>query len=718
MAEDEAWEEEDEDMFPPVYDEPEPEPEREPEPPAIAAAVDALCDDAELATVLRVLGDLLEQKEVFLESKRFKKVRFYARKLNTTLQEKMYDGLTEQEYQKMHIKSRIESSIKDRMKARDRDKVEKAKLRAARLEQLQKLQGLQSAGGQLALSAVPDGAVDTGPSAAMLAAGVGAQSSFAVKTGRRTLLTGRDTTGAAADGGPARLEDGSTAVPGAGSVEDVDETETAEADKDEDHLYQERSCYLCKNWFTKLHHFYDQFCPQCAAVNWEKRHQTAEMHGRIALVTGGRVKIGYHVALKLLRCGATTIVTSRFPADAARRFAAEPDFEQWKTRVHCYGLDLRHTAGVESFCAHITEKFGRLDALVNNACQTIRRPAAYYQHMIAGETEAANAAEAAVLRPLLANNVAWISQGTGRLAQVEAPAEHRQLTEPSADPAANSARESRAARAAELELRQQGDLASSSAAAGVGHDSAALSQLPVHADDVSVSVGPRPNNTSASDTSQNQRDRAALTIISAQGANEVVLPEGVYDVNGQQLDTRRENSWLLKLGEVATVEAAEVLAINALAPFTLNSKLKPLLLAAVSSQSADGGQGKGKAFIVNVSAMEGKFYRFKTPNHPHTNMAKAALNMMTRTSADALKDEGIYMNSVDTGWINDENPLEKAAVNHRPCGPTRLLMSHPSSATHTASSQDVALFPVDVLCCAVLYCAVLRCFPRGSSCAY
>ena len=141
--------------------------------------------------------------------------------------------------------------------------------------------------------------------------------------------------------------------------------------------------------------------------------------------------------------------------------------------------------------------------------------------------------------------------------------------------------------------------------------------------------------------------------LSAEGAAEVALPEGVYDVNGQQLDTRRENSWLLKLGEVATVEAAEVLAINTLAPFTLNSKLKPLMLAAEA-------EGEPK-FVVNVSAMEGKFYRYKTPNHPHTNMAKAALNMMTRTSADALKDEGIYMNSVDTGWINDENPLEKAS---------------------------------------------------------
>jgi len=134
------------------------------------------------------------------------------------------------------------------------------------------------------------------------------------------------------------------------------------------------------------------------------------MNNKVAIVTGGRVKIGYHVALKLLRCGATTIVTSRFPADAARRFAAEEDFENWGERLHCYGLDLRHVEGVESFCLHISEKFERLDALINNACQTIRRPAAYYQHMITGEREAASTDEADTLRPLLANHVAWTSQ--------------------------------------------------------------------------------------------------------------------------------------------------------------------------------------------------------------------------------------------------------------------------------------------------------------------
>ena len=135
---------------------------------------------------------------------------------------------------------------------------------------------------------------------------------------------------------------------------------------------------------------------------------------------------------------------------------------------------------------------------------------------------------------------------------------------------------------------------------------------------------------------------------------------GVLDVNGQQVDLRDKHSWTMRLGEVETPELLEVLAVNAAAPFVLNGKLRGLMerTAAANGPSEDV---KGRAFVVNVSAMEGKFYRYKTANHPHTNMAKAALNMMTATAAADYASCGIYMNAVDTGWINDENPLGTAA---------------------------------------------------------
>ena len=65
-----------------------------------------------------------------------------------------------------------------------------------------------------------------------------------------------------------------------------------------------RSCYICKRDFDRVHFHYDALCPDCAALNWERRNQTFDLSGRYSLLTGGRVKIGYQAALKLLRAGA------------------------------------------------------------------------------------------------------------------------------------------------------------------------------------------------------------------------------------------------------------------------------------------------------------------------------------------------------------------------------------------------------------------------------
>src|SRR3954471_3067868 len=131
-----------------------------------------------------------------------------------------------------------------------------------------------------------------------------------------------------------------------------------------------------------------------------------------------------------------------------------------------------------------------------------------------------------------------------------------------------------------------------------------------------------------------------------------LFPEGVLDKDLQQVDLRGRNSWRLLLAEVSTVEMLEVQLINAVAPFVINARLKPLMLRTPSRDK----------HIVNVSAVEGQFYRLcKTTRHPHTNMAKAALNMMTRTAATDYYNDGIHMNSVDTGWVTDEDAVEIAA---------------------------------------------------------
>ena len=149
---------------------------------------------------------------------------------------------------------------------------------------------------------------------------------------------------------------------------------------------QLQHCYVCKEKYTKVHHFYDQLCPPCAEFNYHKRTESADLRGRVALLTGGRVKIGYQAGIKLLRSGAELIVTTRFPRDCALRYSQEPDAADWGDRLQIFGLDLRHTPSVEDFCRHLMATRGRLDFIINNACQTVRRPPAFYQHMMERET--------------------------------------------------------------------------------------------------------------------------------------------------------------------------------------------------------------------------------------------------------------------------------------------------------------------------------------------
>jgi hypothetical protein len=176
---------------------------------------------------------------------------------------------------------------------------------------------------------------------------------------------------------------------------------------DEQHLHSPRNCYVCKAEFTRLHFFYDSMCPACAELNYRKRFQTADLSGQVALITGSRLKIGYQATLMLLRAGARVIATTRFPVDSALRFAAEKDFHVWGDRVHVYGLDLRHTPSVEIFCRHVEQTYDRLDILINNAAQTVRRPPVFYSHLLANETTPLSELSPDV-RTLLANHAGCI----------------------------------------------------------------------------------------------------------------------------------------------------------------------------------------------------------------------------------------------------------------------------------------------------------------------
>ncbi len=352
-------------------------------------------------------------------------------------------------------------------------------------------------------------------------------------------------------------------------------------------LKQSQDCYVCKAEYTQIHFFYDSMCPACADLNYQKRFQFASLKGRTALVTGGRVKIGYQTSLKLLRAGARTLVSTRFPNDAALRFSREEDFGEWKHRLQIFGLDLRHSPSVEMFARYLVNTEERLDFLVNNAAQTVRKPPGFYRHLMEWEAKPVTKLPHK-LQPLLNAYEACKRVLDTRLITSEEE---------------------------KIENTLLKTWPGKSASVGI-HASARLSMIPY-------------------DFSEETQSSLEL------------FPEGKLDQDLQQVDLRSINSWRLALADVSTPEMLEVHLVNAVAPFILSAKLKALMCKHPSHDK----------HIVNASAMEGKFTRYtKTDKHPHTNMAKAALNMLTRTSAADYVKSGIYMNAVDTGWITDEDP--------------------------------------------------------------
>lgn len=353
-------------------------------------------------------------------------------------------------------------------------------------------------------------------------------------------------------------------------------------------LESPRNCYVCKTVYTKLHHFYDTMCTSCGDFNYAKRFQTTDLTNQVAVITGSRLKIGYHITLMLLRSGATVIATTRFPVDAALRFSEEEDYSIWSDRLHIHGLDLRHIPSVEIFCNYIEQEYSRLDILINNAAQTVRRPSGFYVHLMANEKKPISDLPPRA-QHLLRSHESCLQE----LVDLSIPA-------------------LKTAKNDMLPVTWHGP------EPGIGlRSSAELSQIPYSFD-------------------------------TALQAKEV-FPEGELDADLQQVDLRKTNSWRLTLGQIETTEMVEVQLVNAVAPFVLCNRLSHVMMK----------ENTGKKHIINVSAMEGKFHRFKKEDrHPHTNMAKAALNMLTHTSSATFAKSGIYMNAVDTGWVTDEDPAE------------------------------------------------------------
>ena len=311
-------------------------------------------------------------------------------------------------------------------------------------------------------------------------------------------------------------------------------------------LKNPQRCYTCKQHYHQLDSYYHLLCPTCAATHRHHRNARADLSQRTALITGGRIKIGFELGLKLLRDGARVLVTTRFPHDAASRYLAQDDAHQWADRLQIHALDLRHLGEVQSFIQNIADTES-LSLLFNNAAQTVARPSAYYRTLMAAEQQASLTASAQ------------------KLIATKFPA------------------------------------------------------------------SPSPSKQSA------------------EIVEHPLFPQGLLAPDGQPLDLRETNSWTMELEDIPTLEFLETHLINTFSPFLLVQGFLSCMQKSTFPR-----------FVVNVSAMEGQFTREnKTSRHAHTNMAKAGMNMLTRTSAADLAQKSIYMNSVDTGWITEENPFPK-----------------------------------------------------------
>lgn len=374
-----------------------------------------------------------------------------------------------------------------------------------------------------------------------------------------------------ATGSPMRIDDETKGVPLTSST----------GDRYAGELQIPRGCYVCHEKYTLVDAFYHWLCPDCAAKSHARRDQGTDLRGRRALLTGGRAKIGMYIALRLLRDGADLTITTRFPRDAARRFAELADSPEWIDRLSIVGIDLRDPTQVVALTEEVAAA-GPLDILINNACQTVRRSPGAYSQLVEGESE-----------PLPTGRPQPQMIAFGRVSEA--------------------------------------------------HPAALVGTLDQH---------PVPH-----DAGRSAADLTRLALSAGSASLEAHHAGTAVDAGGLLPDVATTNSWKQTVDEVDPLELLEVQMCNSVAPFLLVSRLRPAMRAAVERRREEVGH-RARAYVVNVSAMEGQFSRrYKGAGHPHTNMAKASLNMLTRTSAgEMFTTDRILMTAVDTGWITDERP--------------------------------------------------------------
>ena len=347
-----------------------------------------------------------------------------------------------------------------------------------------------------------------------------------------------------------------------------------------------KNCYICKERLVleNIHKFYGNLCKKCGEYNYSFRTMKLDFSGRIAIVTGGRVKIGYYIATKLLSYGAKVLITSRFPKDTLFKYQQDPDYEKWKNNLVIYPIDFRIFESTIKFVNFINENFPHVDILINNAAQTIRRTTSYYRYLLPTETKDLNPEDE---KKVIKNDYINLQK---QLKEGEKSKNTKKEIENSLISLVNNKNP---------EYKE-------------------ILPLSVIASQIRI---------------MEEKEQPHVTVMGGDGQP--------YDFSGGK------NSWNYEFDEIPFQEFTEVQIINAWTPYYLCVKLKQLMMQSPFPDK----------YIVNVTSVEGIFNHFKRSSHVHTNMAKAALNMFTRTCGSYLKDIGIYMTCVDTGWVSPMNEM-------------------------------------------------------------
>ena len=377
--------------------------------------------------------------------------------------------------------------------------------------------------------------------------------------------------------------------------------------------YIYKSCYICKQklGLDNINNFYGSLCKKCGDYNYSFREMKLDFTGRIAIVTGGRIKIGYFIVKKLLSYGCKVITTSRFPKDTLFKYKADPEYDLWKDNLIIYPIDFRIIQSTMKFVEYIKKNFSHVDFLINNAAQTVRRTTEYYEYLMPVEVKKLPKEDN---KKIINNDYLNIQN---------------QLSE-NFEKEKSKSFESTDFNIVKIDLQKE-----SKKKQIINSLKSLINESNKNDNDTYI-----PLSVIASQIKiMEEKEQPKICIMGGEGQP--------YDF------AEGKNSWNFELDEIPLEEFIEVQIINAWTPYYLCAKLKPLMMKSPFPDK----------YIVNVTAVEGIFNHFKRSTHVHTNMAKAALNMLTRTCGKYLEKCGIYMTCVDTGWVSHMNEMNKIIDN-------------------------------------------------------